>query len=42
VTLTTLISRPPAPRPPGWTIYGDVIVELVIPKDPASGIPGVR
>jgi hypothetical protein len=20
--------RPPAPRPPGWTIYGDVIVEV--------------
>ncbi len=35
-------SRPPAPHPPGWTIYGDVIVEVVSPKDPASGVPGVR
>jgi hypothetical protein len=31
--------RPLAPHPPGWTIYGDVIVEVV---RPASGIPGVR
>jgi hypothetical protein len=35
-------SRPPAPHPPGWTIYGDVIVEIVSPKDPHSGSPGIR
>ena len=35
-------SRPPAPHPPGWTIYGDVIVEVVGPKDPHTGLPGVR
>jgi hypothetical protein len=31
-------SRPPAPHPPGWTIYGDVIVEVVSP----TGRPGAR
>ena len=35
-------SRPTAPHPPGWTIYGDVIVELASPKDPHTGIPGIR
>ncbi len=30
-------SRPPAPHPATWTIYGDVIIEVVSPKDPASG-----
>ena len=35
-------SRPPAPLPPGWTVYGDVIVEVVSPKDPHTGMPGVR
>jgi hypothetical protein len=32
-------SRPPAPHPPGWTIYGDVIVEVVRPN---TGVPDVR
>ena len=35
-------SRPTAPHPPGWTIYGDVIVEVASPKDPHTGMPGVR
>jgi hypothetical protein len=35
-------SSPPAPHPPGWTVYGDVIVEVVSPRDSNSGMPGVR
>jgi hypothetical protein len=35
-------SRPAAPHPPSWTIYGDVIVEVASPKDPHTGMPGVR
>jgi hypothetical protein len=35
-------SRPPAPHPPGWTVYGDVIVGVVSPKDPHTGMPGIR
>ena len=32
----------PAPHPPGWTIYGDVIVEVVSPGAPQTGMPGAR
>jgi hypothetical protein len=35
-------SRPPAAHPPGWTVYGDVIVELSSPRDPHTGMPGAR
>jgi hypothetical protein len=35
-------SRPPAPHPPGWTVYGDVIVEAASPRDSSTGMPGVR
>ena len=35
-------SRPPAPHPPTWTVYGDVIVEVMSPRDSNSGLPGVR
>jgi hypothetical protein len=32
----------PAPPATAWTIYGDVIVEVVGPKDPASGGVALR
>ena len=35
-------SRPPAPHPPGWTVYGDVIVEVASPRDVQTGQLGVR
>lgn len=32
-------SRPrPAPPATAWTVYGDVIIELTSPKDPATGL----
>ena len=35
-------SRPAAPHPPGWTVYGDVIIDVVSPKDTHTGMPGIR
>jgi hypothetical protein len=35
-------SGPPAPHPPGWTVYGDVIVEVVSPRETSTGMPGIR
>jgi hypothetical protein len=35
-------SRPPVQHPPGWTVYGDVIVEVASPQDPHTGMPGAR
>jgi hypothetical protein len=36
-------SRPrPAPPASAWTIYGDVIIEVASPKDPASGGVALR
>ena len=41
--LAAASSRPrPAPPSTAWTIYGDVIVEVVSPKDPASGGVALR
>ena len=35
-------SRSPVPHPPGWTVYGDVSVEVVSPKGSNTGMPGIR
>ena len=41
--LAAAASRPrPAPPSTAWTIYGDVIIEVVSPKDPASGGTALR
>jgi len=49
VTAALILAAPPAaaartapPQPPGWAVYGDVIIEVASPKDPASGGVALR